>query len=789
MLTIRFSAALLALSATLLCQQPAIADEDSPAESFEETVAPFLRQHCFRCHGERRTKADIDLTAFPSTIATAEQAGRWLQVLDQLQTGLMPPRDRKRPEHADVRAVIDWIEASVAASGHGDNHRDKMALPQYGNWVDHDALFDGSHDEPPFTKARIWRRSPYQFAARRGVNRAVKGVQNPFVFATPKNGVRDYAASSQVGASVVETSLINAASELDYLLAQAEREAANAPNPSDKRRRSNPLVPFVRKGTTPTVEQMRAAIQPAFQRLVSRPPTEPELAKYVAFLQQNLRDTGDAKASLRATLTAIYVCPEALYRMEWGQGAVDEHGRRMLSPDELAFALSYALFDTGPFQARGKAKAIAVALENDKLRTREDVVAVLTQILRGEEHRPKSARRHYDVPRVMRFFREFFGFDRAKDVFKDDEHVRKNGLRHDPRRLVNDAENLIAFVLRQDQNVFEELLTTNLALVFHNGDNREPVARWELAKKQLAEVDEEWARKQTERRLKGVAKKPKYKNNPKLLKREQAKIRAEQKTLAQKERKRLQALVDAGPHMQKTKARDRRYVLAYNLDPKTWVWPAEQPFELPRDQRAGILTHPAWLIAHSGNFDTDPIHRGIWVYEKLLAGVIGDVPPDVDARIAEDPHKTLRERMQPLRDRECWKCHYKINPLGEAFEAFDDFGRFRNRFHFDKNEKLVPRKAHTTKPVDASGSFDELGFAELQGDYDNALGMLRTIAGSDRARQSIIRHLFRFFMGRNETLVDSRTLREADRAYLENNGSLRAVIVSLLSSDSFLYRR
>ena len=59
-----------------------------------------------------------------------------------------------------------------------------------------------------------------------------------------------------------------------------------------------------------------------------------------------------------------------------------------------------------------------------------------------------------------------------------------------------------------------------------------------------------------------------------------------------------------------------------------------------------MLTHPAWLTAYSLNEDNDPIHRGIWVYERLLAGVLGDVPPDVDAAVPINPHKTLRERME-----------------------------------------------------------------------------------------------------------------------------------------------
>jgi hypothetical protein len=44
-------------------------------------------------------------------------------------------------------------------------------------------------------------------------------------------------------------------------------------------------------------------------------------------------------------------------------------------------------------------------------------------------------------------------------------------------------------------------------------------------------------------------------------------------------------------------------------------------------------------------------------------------------------------------------------------------------------------------------------------------------------------------MGRNELLSDSQTLIAADQAYLESGGSFNAVIVSLLTSDSFMYRR
>ena len=200
------------------------------------------------------------------------------------------------------------------------------------------------------------------------------------------------------------------------------------------------------------------------------------------------------------------------------------------------------------------------------------------------------------------------------------------------------------------------------------------------------------------------------------------------------------------------------------------------------------------------NEDNDPIHRGIWVYERLLAGVLGDVPPDVDASVPIDPHKTLRERMEPLRNERCWKCHRKINPLGETFEVFDDWGRYRTHHFFDENETIYLRRDGqfdrkleagelTTRPIDAAADIQLFGDPEIDGEVKDAIEMMHRLGNSDRVRQSFIRHLFRYFMGRNEMLSDSKTLIEAEKAYLDNGGSFKALVVSLLSSDSFLYRR
>jgi hypothetical protein len=81
------------------------------------------------------------------------------------------------------------------------------------------------------------------------------------------------------------------------------------------------------------------------------------------------------------------------------------------------------------------------------------------------------------------------------------------------------------------------------------------------------------------------------------------------------------------------------------------------------------------------------------------------------------------------------------------------------------------------------------GDPTLDGDVEDAFDLIDRLAKSEKVRQSIIRHAFRYFLGRNETLSDSKTLIDADRAYVDNDGSFDEVIVSLLTSDPFIYRK
>ena len=743
-------------------------------------LKPFLKKNCIRCHGEKKQKGKLALHEAPFDFAKTETSDLWLKILEQLTTGDMPPPDEEeQPSDLERNVIIDWIDRQLLTSDSGEAYRKKLLAPEYGNWVNHEKLFSGEIKTLPFSPARLWRFSTEIFT-----HKGFGNAKSPYSYVTSERGIRDYAAMSVADQSTVQMTMIVA----DSFLADREKHGD--------------FARFADNQPVPEEQVLRAVIRREHLRVIGREPTDKELEKYLTFLKQSIK-TGGNLAGLRTTIKAIFLSPESIYRMEFGLGELDEHGRRHLSPNELAHAITYALTDHRP----DRSQFIQEVVQKGELKTKEDVARLVQQLL-DEQLTPGHWWRK-DLPRIMRFFDEFFGFHRAGTVFKDNDRQRTEKIpQWNTDMLVHDARMLIEHVLKKDKDVIAELLTTNEYFIAHPGDNKYAREHYE---KVVAEItDPGYVEAKVENRREQIKQDFNFEDMPEKAMRalEDARRDAE-KTVAVYKASLDKEIYRHPSYPFSTKGHgigDLLYIEPYNFPSngrhgeQKWDWPLEQPLKMPKEQRAGLLTHPAWLAAYSLNEDNDPIHRGIWVYERLLAGVLGDVPPDVDAAVPTDPHKTLRERMKPLRAERCWKCHRKINPLGEPFEVFDDWGRYRAHHYFDENGEIYTRRDSqfdgklkerklTTRKINAAGAIAFSGDPKVDGVVKDAVEMMHRLGHSDRARQSFIRHLFRYFMGRNEMLSDSKTLIEAEKSYIDNGGSFKALVISLLSSDSFLYRR
>lgn len=623
-----------------------------PAQTEKPSIS-FLDTYCLDCHDDETKEGSLSLD--PVTSFSSAKPSTWVAILDQLQLRQMPPESKRQPKPEERRAMVAWIKKKLREKGHP--YVDRLELPNYGNYVDHNSLFHAKPHPAPATKVRIWRKRPEAYSSKsRG------GIQ-PFSM-VPGQQVSDFSILYSVDESSAEiilrnaTKLVESSTEVDW--------TDGKPKSKPGTRAQGVYFPLLHPDKAPTEEEFTKVISWQFSQVLDRLPQEGELPRLRQLYDGITQKYGRLPAA-RAVLTAPMLMPECLYRLELGSGELDGHGRRRLSKHETIQAIHHTLSGTNLPNALRQAS-------KKPLESREEIEGLVKELIGGKK--PNG--------RILNFFDEYFDYRKANSIFKEP----KAHLSFSANSLVREASMVIEDIVRKDKDVLARLLTTTRTYVVHT-------------------------------------------TNP------------------------------PGSHR------------IYNLPPD-WKW-RDGLVDLAPEERAGILTHPAWLVAQSGNFDNDPVRRGKWILEHLLGGTVPDLPISVCAVVPEDESKTLRERFDVIKnDTYCWKCHQQMNPLGMPFEQYDHFGRFR------LNE--------LRKPVDTSGAVEGIGDPSVDGPVSTPVGLIHRLAKSERTLEVFTRYAFRFFLGRNETLRDAKTLQEAKQAYQQNGGSFQAMVISLLCSDSFLYR-
>ncbi len=810
------------------CTSPTFAQSYTPGStvegSFEEFARPLVQQFCIDCHSDDSPEGGLsfeELTAVDSV-----NTETWKRIWTQVTLNEMPPADSDRPEAVERLKLTDWIAQQLNHVTAAQGGFTEPADPQKGNYVDHHLLFGPLPKNirlvPTSSPARIWRVSPQEHITRLnelinrepeynsqrpglrthgdevptnhggelklyfGTDRIIKWQGGTVAYATAvkslpailstarDHGLENYPEFYSVNSAEAVQILGAAEDILRYMaygplsIAEPYQITDDPASIADKMKGDIRGLPTslvystqIKRPLTPVYElmaseeldpdQLQRAVDYLFEALTFRPPTPEESSQYLGMVKDSISKLGKEQGAILG-LSALFLDRDALFRPELVQnGRPDEYGRVMLQDWELGLAVNHAFSYIPPDET------LKTAIAQGRMRTRDDVRREVQRMLEDPSVRK---------PRVIRFFREFFDYDEAGYVCKDNRALGQTGVTGNGNahyRSMFDAtastDRLIELILSEDQEVLKRLLTTQQAvttpadrLYFGRQRTRDEVA---------ASV---------------------------------AKYKQEAKEAAEREAAELEAWKQANPGKEPPKKPKRKQpninhqVSEADLKgPKIYARVSRRSFgngsmrpdrnlsDLPTDERLGLLTHPSWLVSHSDAMDNHAIRRGRWVRERLLGGGIPDVPITVDAMLPDAPQKTLRERMEVTRQTYCWTCHEKMDPLGLPFEIYNHAGLFRN-------EELG-------KPVDASGEIIDSGDPELDGPVQNALEMIEKLAESQRVEEVFVRHAFRFWMGRNETLHDGPVLQEAHRAYRESGGSMNALLVSLLTSDAFLYRR
>ncbi len=517
-----------------------------------------------------------------------------------------------------------------------------------------------------------------------------------------------------------------------------------------------------------------------------RAPTDDERTRLRALLVATLAAEGGDVAQRRTTLehvaSAAWLTSGALFRAEGSEAIAGDASRTRLSDDELALALGGVLSthppgsplpQRGVYQpgdpdrsnpALGWLGQIRAAADDGSIQSPSKMRQLLAMYRAGVDvdradlafeidSREVPARGEYWLAdRLRGFFREYLDYDEANTAFKDNPsatsawegewtaNLSYSNLQHSyyghESTLMTQLDDTIARVVidaeQAGEDVFAALLTDR---------------KWRLPSNLMASS--------------GVA------------------CTSDADCAGQSGNTRCQA--GNGSCSGSTSNHHASVHRVYGLDdnvPNTqdgrWV-------DMPATARAGVLTHPAWLTAHGGNFEDDAsaVMRGKWIREHLYCQTVPGLDlVRVEAQLVPSaPELRARDRIRvsieegPQADT-CMGCHRLMNSLGMPFEVYNHAG--------------FPRASDHGQPPDGTSSIVDAPDPSLAGDVQDAVELSQMLADSPYARRCFVRHVFRYFMGRDETMADACTLASMESAFA--GGSFFAMLDALVTSDGFRFR-
>ena len=91
-----------------------------------ETYRHFFKTYCTECHGADKQKGKLRLDHISLTLDTVESAERWQKILNEVNSGEMPPEDSKQPEKGAKTEFLDSVANTLVVAR-------KTLSDQHGN--------------------------------------------------------------------------------------------------------------------------------------------------------------------------------------------------------------------------------------------------------------------------------------------------------------------------------------------------------------------------------------------------------------------------------------------------------------------------------------------------------------------------------------------------------------------------------------------------------------------------------------------------------------------------------
>lgn len=198
---------------------------------------------------------------------------------------------------------------------------------------------------------------------------------------------------------------------------------------------------------------------------------------------------------------------------------------------------------------------------------------------------------------------------------------------------------------------------------------------------------------------------------------------------------------------------------------------------LPAGQRSGFLTQSAFLfVSESATPEHKIIHRGLTVRKRLLCQT--PPPPPANLMPAAADLRPLGEGATPVESYEAFKaskpacaaCHNSFQPIGLAFEEYDNLGKYRTTYADGKD-------------IVTTGELSDAG--DASGAYTNAVEIAQRIGQSKIGEYCFTRQYADYALGRHlNAAVDACVIRAPSATNARPPVQKLAVVLSDIAAGS-----
>ncbi|MEY2598889.1 MAG: hypothetical protein RLZZ142_1148 [Verrucomicrobiota bacterium] len=92
---------------------PEVKPGAAPLPRMEERHRAFFKSYCTECHNAEKQKGQVRLDDLSFVMDSVENADRWQKILNQINSGEMPPEDSKQPERGAKTEFLDALSRTL----------------------------------------------------------------------------------------------------------------------------------------------------------------------------------------------------------------------------------------------------------------------------------------------------------------------------------------------------------------------------------------------------------------------------------------------------------------------------------------------------------------------------------------------------------------------------------------------------------------------------------------------------------------------------------------------------